>query len=328
MYLLELLYENSTQNGNGRFYFQETRNSRTIPKWRFLPNNPAAGELLKLITLALGGENYLNALPLPREIISDRRRPLRVVHVLARHYPLDNQNRGVSVMGSGVDVDAGGRVTGLRTKDLYSISEFVPARKLNITARLSAYLLLAYGAGYTPGPRGEDFQFTDPLFRRTRFHSLLMHHAPLTNPIDFLNRLRYKAIRWGRKPSQNVLHSLCEQLRLKMNINTDPWSDVNVKAGDAWNALHPRDHHALLPILDMARHMMDAFPRSTTPMEMPGVVLMDQPETFCPHRRFKGLSDTSGYAVSQAPVYRVDRYGRWRKSSPGFIRKTSRSSER
>ena len=287
MYLLELFYENSTQNGNGHFYFQETRNSRTISKWHFLPNNPAAGELLKLITLALGGEKYLNTLPLPLEIISDRRWPLRVVHVLARHYPLDYQHRGVSLMGSGVDLGAGGRVAGLRTKDLYSISDFVPARKLNITARLSAYLLLAYGPGYRPGPRGEDFQFTDPLFRRTCFHSLLMHRAPLTNPVDFLDRLRYKAIRCGRKPSQNILHALCEEVMLKLEINTDSWPDVSVEASDAWHALHSRHQQALLPILDMTRHIMDAFPTSTMPLEMPGVVLMDQPENFCAPGCFK-----------------------------------------
>ena len=157
MYLLEFFQENSVHNGNGHFRFQKTRSSRTISKWYFLPNDPAGRELLRLIATGLGGEKYLNALALPTEIISDRRRPLRVVHVLARHYPLDYQNRGVSVMGSGVDVDAGGNVTGLRAKDLYLISWMVPSRKLNILSQPSAYLLLAYGAEYKPRPRGEDF---------------------------------------------------------------------------------------------------------------------------------------------------------------------------
>ena len=286
MYLLELFYENSTHNGNGHFRFQEMRNSRTIAKWTSLPNDPAGRELLRLIAMGLGGEKYLNALPLSTEFVGGHHRPLRVAHVLARHYPLDHQNKGVSVMGSGVDVDTGGHVTGLRTKDLSLISWIVPARKLNILARPSAYLLLAYGAGYRPRPRGEDFQFTDPFFRRTRFHSLLMHNAPLTNPVDFINRLRYKGIRWGRKPSRNVLHALCEQLGQQMNINTASWPDMNVDANDVWDALHPRRQHALLPILDMVRHMLDAFSTSATPMEMPGLVLMDQPETFCTPGRF------------------------------------------
>jgi hypothetical protein len=286
MYLLELFYKNSSHNGDGHFRFQKMRSSRTIGKWTLLPNNPAGRELLRLIAVGLGGERYLNALPLPTDIIADRHRPLRVLHVLARHYPLDSQNRSVTALGSGVDVDAEGNVTPLRTKDLSLISSIVPSRKLNILGRPSAYMLLAYGTGYRPGPRGEDFQFTDPLFRRTRFHSLLMQNAPLTNPVDFMDRLRYKGIRCGRKPSQNVLHALCGQLNRQLNINTDSWSDVNMDVNDAWNALHPQQQRAALPILDMARHMLDAFPTSATPMEMPGVVLMDQPETFCTPGRF------------------------------------------
>lgn len=287
MYILELFYENSKQNGNGHFYFQESRNSRTISKWCFLPNDPGSRELLKLITLALGGEKYLNALPLPAQIVSNPRQPLRVAHIVARHFPLDHKNRGKSVIGSGVDVDAEGRVTGLRTKDLYWVSDFVPAKKLTIRSRPSAYLLLGYGAGYRPGPPGEDFQFTDPLFRRTRFHALLMPDAPLTHPVDFLNRLRYKAIRWGRKPSQNTLYFLCEAVKRLFEIDTDSWPDGSVKANEVWDALHFRQQHALLPILDMTRHMMDAFPTSATPLEMPGVVLLDQPETFCASDRFE-----------------------------------------
>ena len=207
--------------------------------------------------------------------------------MLARHHPLDVQNRGVTVLGSGVDVDAGGHVVSLRTRDLPLVPSHIPARKINIGTRPSAYLLLAYGGGYRPGPRGEDFEFTDPLFRRTRFHSLLLQNAPLTNPVDFIHRLRYKGIRWGRMPSRNVLRALCAQLSKQLNIPTDSWPDVDADMGDAWNRLPPWQQRAVLPILDMARHMMDAFPRSATPLEMPGVVLMDQPESFCPSERFK-----------------------------------------
>ena len=54
----------------------------------------------------------------------------------------------------------------------------------------------------------------------------------------------------------------------------------------AWNDLLPWQKRAALPVLDMARHMMDAFPRSGNPLEMPGVVLLDRPETFCTKGRF------------------------------------------
>jgi len=87
-------------------------------------------------------------------------------------------------------------------------------------------------------------------------------------------------------PSGNVLRALCAQLSKQLNIHTDSWLDMDVDMGEVWKTVQPRRRRAVLPTLDMARHMMDAFPRSATPLEMPGVVLMDQPETFCPSERF------------------------------------------
>jgi len=63
--------------------------------------------------------------------------------------------------------------------------------------------------------------------------------------------------------------------------------DMAVDPNDAWNTLHPWQQCAALPILDMARHMIDAFCNCTNPLEMPGVVLMDRPENFCIRTRFK-----------------------------------------
>ncbi|MFO7600498.1 MAG: hypothetical protein R6X27_11930 [Candidatus Desulfacyla sp.] len=287
MYLLELIFENSAYNGDGEFRFRKRQNSRTIPKWTPLGNDKADRELLMLITLALGGEKYLNAVPVLAEMAGDRRRPLRVAHVLARHYPHDMQTRSVPVLGSGVQMDASGHVTPLRTRDLFLVPSHVPARKLNIGKRLSAHFLLAYGRKYRPGPRGEDFQFTDPLFRRTRFHSLLVSDAPLTHPPDFIARLRYKGIRWGRAPSRYVLQTLCTHLSHWLRIRTDPWLDMATDPKDAWNMFRQWQQRAALPILDMARHMMDAFSKSATPLDMPGVVLLDRPETYCGRGRFK-----------------------------------------
>jgi len=286
MYLLELFFENSTRNGDGHFRFQEMRSRKTICKWTPLRNDKASREILMLITVGLGGEKYLNSIPFPTEVVGEDHRSLRVAHVLVRHYPLDIQTHTLPLLGSGVDVDAGGHVVALRTKDLSLVPSHVPARKLNIGKRPSAYFFLAYSGGYRPRREKEDFHFTDPLFRRTRFHSLLMPDAPLTNPVDFIARLRNKGIRWGRAPSKNVLHALCTQLSKLLNVKTDSWPDMDIDPNDAWTALHPWQQRAVLPILDMARHMMDAFPGSANPLEMPGVVLMDQPETFCTRARF------------------------------------------
>lgn len=287
MYLLELIFENSARNGDGGFRFRKRRNSWTIAKWTPLGSGRAGRELLTLISIGLGGEKYVHALPVSADIVGDRHRPLRVVHVLARHYPLDIQTRAIPVHGSGVDVDAQGRIVGLRSKDLSLVPSHIPAKKLTIGKKVSAYFLLAYGPGYRPGPEGEDFHFIDPLFRRTRFHSLLLPDAPLTHPADFIARLRYKGIRWGRKPSKHVLQTLCTHLSHWLRIRTDPWLDMAIDPNDAWNRLRQWQQRATLPILDMARHMMDAFSKSATPLDMPGVVLLDQPETYCGRGRFK-----------------------------------------
>jgi len=287
MYLLELIFENSAHNGDGRFRFRRRQNSRTIPKWTRLGNDKAARELLRLITIGLGGEKYLNALPVPTNVVGDRNRPLRIVHVVARHHPHDIQTRAIPVLGSGVQVDASGHVTSLRSRELTLVPSNVPAHKLSIGKRVSAYFLLAYGTGYRAGPKGEDFNFTDPLFRRTRFHSILRSDAPLTHPADFIKRLRYKGIRCGRARSKNVLQILCTQLSQWLHIRTDPWMDGKVDPNNAWDTLYYWQQRSALPILDMARHMMDAFPWSAKPLEMPGVVLMDRPETFCTHTRLE-----------------------------------------
>jgi len=287
MYLLELFFENSARNGDGGFRFRKMRNSRTIAKWTCLGNDKAGRELLILITIGLGGEKYLNTLHVPREVVGEYHRPLRVVPVLTRHYPQDIQSRATPVLGIGFDMDAEGHVAALRSRDLSLVPPHVPARKLNIGKRFSGYFFLAYGSGYKPGPRGEDFHFTDPLFRRTRFHSILMPDAPLTNPADFIEWIRYKGIRRGRTPSKHVLHALSAQLSQRLNIRTDLWSDMDVDPNDAWDALPPWQKRATLPIFDMARHMMDAFPRSANPLDMPGIVLLDQLETFCTRGRFR-----------------------------------------
>ena len=238
MYLLELIYENSAHNGDGGFHFRKRQNSRTIAKWTHLGNDKAARELLTLITIGLGGAKYLNTVPVLTAVVGNLHRPLRVVHVLARHYPQDIQTRAMPVLGSGVHVDADGHVTPLRSRDLDLVPSHYPAQKLNIGKRVSAYFLLAYGVGYKPGPEGGDFHFTDPLFRRTRFHSLLMPDAPLTHPVDFIERLRYKGISRGRTPSKNVLYFLCTQLSQRLHIKTASWTDMEVDPNDAWNTLH------------------------------------------------------------------------------------------
>ncbi|MFP4087176.1 MAG: hypothetical protein ACLFUL_10340 [Desulfobacteraceae bacterium] len=281
MYLLELIFENSAHNQDGRFRFRKRKDSRTIAKWTHVGSGRPAGELLKLISIALGGDRYLNALGVPADVMGARQKPLKVMAIVARHAPLDMARFGTCVLGTGARVGTNGHVSTLGAKDMELLPPCVPGQKLNIGKRGSAYFLLAYGREYTTGPEGDDFHFTDPLYRRTRFHSVFQPGAPLTNPADFIERLRYKGIQRGRIRSKQVLHTLAAHLSQHLYMKTASWTDMEVIPQNAWGKLHPWQQRAALPVLDMARHMMDAFPRSGTPLEMPGVVLMERPETFC-----------------------------------------------
>jgi hypothetical protein len=286
MYLLELIFENSACNGDGEFRFQKRKDSRTIAKWTHLGNDKASRELLRLITIGLGGDRYVNSIGVPATIVKDRERPLNFMYVLARHEPQDINPSSPCFLGSGVRVDAAGRVSPLRAKDLILLPSHILRQKVNIGKRVSAYFFLAYGTDYRAGPEGADFDFTDPLYRRNRFHSIMAPGAPLTHPADFIERLRYKGFRCGRTRSKDVLHALCTQLSQRLDINVASWIDLKVPAKDVWGTLRPWQQRAALPILDAARHMMDAFPRAGCPLDMPGVILMDRPETFCPLARF------------------------------------------
>ena len=55
-----------------------------------------------------------------------------------------------------------------------------------------------------------------------------------------------------------------------------------------WLQLRSSQRQAALPILDVVRHMIDAFPRSATPLNMPGLMLLNRPDCFCTK---KGFSD-------------------------------------
>ena len=131
MYLLELIFENSAYNGDGCFRFLKRRNSRTIAKWTTVKSNKAGRELLKLITIGLGGEKHINAVTLLSGVSKDPHRSLKVALVLARHYPQDIQTLSLPLVGTGVEVDTRGHVTALRSRDLALVPPHIPSRKLN-----------------------------------------------------------------------------------------------------------------------------------------------------------------------------------------------------
>lgn len=282
MYLLELISENALHHGSDTFRVQEREDGPSIPKFTLLKGDPAAREFLSLITIGIGGAPFLNAIGIREGLTRDPQQPLKVMCRIARHKGLDRANQVGVQIGIGSQVNEDGCVTPIPAKDIDRFTAGIPRRVLRFKTRVSCYFFLGYGEHYaTAGLARADFDFSDPLYRSKRFHSIFQPGAALTHPADFIQRLRYKGFKRGRTRSKEILHALCAQLSLHLHIDTSSWPNTETSAEKAWAKLLSWQQRAALPILDMARHMMDAFPRSGKPLEMPGVVVIDRPDIMC-----------------------------------------------
>jgi len=50
---------------------------------------------------------------------------------------------------------------------------------------------------------------------------------------------------------------------------------------DTWQAHTSQQRTMILPILDICRHLYDAFPKAENPLVMPGVIILHRPDVFC-----------------------------------------------
>jgi hypothetical protein len=71
-----------------------------------------------------------------------------------------------------------------------------------------------------------------------------------------------------------------------LNIETGRWLEKRCDFEQEWYQLRPWQQRVALPILDAVRHIIDASPRSGTPLDRPGVMLLDRPDLFCTEKIF------------------------------------------
>lgn len=286
MYWLQIHTHNASKIEDGWVYVEKA--GRQLRKWTLLPSCAETKELLRLIALACCGSPY--ASHLPHDISSmfyDRCSALRVGFMIARHSPYDRKDRGSAIVGTVLRADYNDANTTIRNdpKDALlpnNTVRFCPTPGSGNTALFS----LAYGPELRAHDGSDDFEFTNPNFRVTRFSSLFDPDALVTDPAQFLHRLHYKAIRCGRFPAKQTLHVLSDLLAKHLGIDTGQWQEKVWDAHQAWWALYPWQQRAALPALDAARHMLDAFIKSGTPLHMPGVMLFDRPNRYCTVQRF------------------------------------------
>jgi len=285
MYLLQLAFKNACENDSGIFTVH--RGQREIGKWTRLPAGNAGRELMQLMALTCGGPPFVAHLPCSLgRFHRTPETPLHLECMLAIHTPGDMRACSGPVIVTGVNIDPRGRITALRKKDRQVLPADVPFRRLGFGTGNSAYFFLAYGPTLKPHHQTDRFDFFDPLFRITRFHSLFDPQALVTDPVAFLKRLHYRGILKARFPAEKTLQDFCKSLKETLRINTSRWMEKRTDFQVEWSRLASWQQQALLPVIDAARHMMDAFPRAGEPLKMPCFMLFDRPDRLCGKEMF------------------------------------------
>ena len=284
MYLLSIFFKNTKRNGTGEFTFRS--GNGTIPKWTILTQNANNRELLHLMALALGGTPFLPHLPFRLSQLCQNSSGVVQLETMVAPHSWDSQSILPTQIGGGIRIDHTGCVTQLTKADYQFLQPNIPVRRFRHGTGNTPYFLLAYGSELHAHDETDDFSFTNPFFRVTRFHSLFNRNALLTDPVAFLKRLHYRAIRAARYPAIQTMQCFVELFKEYLGIDTERWMNKTCEFGQEWSRLYLWQRRVLLPILDATRHLMDAFPRSGKPLEMPGLLLLDRPDRLCTERSF------------------------------------------
>lgn len=236
MYLLGIYFENARKNGDGRFCFKKDR--QKIRKWTQLPAGMSNQELLQLMAVACAGDSFLRELPYALgRLCRNPDVPLQLEFILSTHHLIDSLSDAPPLLGSGIRIDGKGQVKRLTQKDCHLLPPALPIRKPALGTGNSRCFLLAYGAELKHHDQTDDFNFTDPFFRVTRFHSLFNKEALVTDPVAFLTRLHYKGVLKSRFPAKWTMERLNKSFRKYISIETGCWMERNCDFRKEWSQL-------------------------------------------------------------------------------------------
>ncbi|MCL5405363.1 MAG: hypothetical protein M1398_01320 [Deltaproteobacteria bacterium] len=293
VYLLHLYFENARENRNGEVCFKKGDNR--LSKWTFFDSNQSNRELLRLIAVACGGTRLLPRIQFPlQRLCLAPETPLRVECILALHPPYETAPPG-TLLGCGIQVVPGagpwlaggeGAVRHLISNECHHLYSKLPIRKAKTGLGDSYLFLLGYGPKLKSHDGTDDFDFSDPFFRRTRFYSLFHDHALLTDPVEFLTRLHYRAVKYKRLAATHVLERLSRLFKKYFDINTECWMEGECDFASQWRDMAAWQKRAVLPAIDASRHLLDAYQKSSEPLETAGLILFDRPDLICPGELF------------------------------------------
>ncbi len=270
MYFLKLSTINCHKNKTINFVTDNT--DKTISKWTLLDHTQKNRETLQLITLSCCGQFSIPDINYDiSKLFWDKKEALTVAYTMSLH------KSDSSVLDCGFNTLTfnykKGKVS-LSENDLPSeLSGKEKSFKRTIHGQNRTIFSLAYGTSLQYHIGSDDFTFSDPAFRASRYNNLFDNTAKITDPVAFLERLHYKAVRCGRYPAKQTLKSLSILLEKYLAIDTSQWQQKKVCFQDVWDKLTLEKQSSLLPILDISRHIIDAFPQSGTPLQEPGVVV-------------------------------------------------------
>jgi hypothetical protein len=286
MYFLRLYCKNAKKNRTGKFEIEP--NNGSIPKWTILSSGSPDPETLRLIALSVAGPRSASPLgSLLEPLFHTPSAPLHLEFVLYFHPETEGKCKyRHRRLGSGFRIFPDGTHHPIPGKK----SEFLPPggnyRKISHSINPAIRFMLAYGPRFTAHQGTDDFDFTSPHFIATRFHSLFHPYAKLTDPEAFLRMLRYKGARCKKRTALSILTKLSELLEHHLGIDSRRFPDRSQDVGRTWRELPPDQRRMILPLMDMARHLYDAFRATKDPFDMPGVVLLHRPDLFCTAGRF------------------------------------------
>lgn len=279
MYLLRICFVNARENGTGESRLGSVQGG--VAKWTILPADPPNRELLRLVAAACGGAHLA---PEPffalDRLCRTAGQPLHVEVTLALHGPLDIIESRTVLRGTGVQIDPGGRIRHLRRRDYRFLSPSIPSWLAKTGKRVSWLFLLAYGPEWCGHDGTDDFDYADPLFRLTRVRSLFSRRAKLTDPAAFLTRIHYRGVKCGRIPPAHVLERLARCCREHLDVDTEHWLEKSCDFSREWLSLTSSRRHAVLPALDAARHLLDAYPGCMKPLDIRALMLLDRPDPW------------------------------------------------
>jgi hypothetical protein len=285
MFLLGIYFENVRKIHSGRILFPVEREA--IPKWNILPAGPSTLELLQLMALSCGGAPFIKMLPYDfRELSEDSGLPVRIEFILAPHPDREGRYRLPKKFGSGLQIEGCARIRGLTKKECRLLPRELPVHKPAFDTGNSRFFVVGYGSSLAHHDGTDDFDFTYPYFRTTRFHSLFSPKALLTDPVAFLRRLNYRAAAVSRYPARWTMQRICDLLGKYLHIDASSWLKKGTDFPSVWAEMRPWQRRTLLPTLDAVRHIIDASPFVGRPLEIHGVMIMERPDRLCSEKIF------------------------------------------